>query len=130
MFIKFTLTLVDDSFPEGRFLIEGYHGPFRFCRNKNGERGVVMQYIREDIPAKRLCSDFPVIQSSYIKINLHKKKWLISCSYNPHSVNIFRHLGIIIRALDIHSSMANDNILLLGDFNSSVDEEAMNNFCT
>ena len=27
---------VDDSFPHGQFLIDGFHRPFRFDRNKNG----------------------------------------------------------------------------------------------
>ena len=43
-------TKLDDSFPEGQFLIEGFHSPFRFDRNRNG--GGILLYVREDIPAK------------------------------------------------------------------------------
>ena len=42
-------TELDDSFPESQFLIEGFHSPFRFDRNRNG--GGIRQYVREDIPA-------------------------------------------------------------------------------
>ena len=45
-------TKLDDNFPEGQFLIEGFHSPFRFDRNRNG--GGIMIYLREDIPAKLL----------------------------------------------------------------------------
>ena len=41
-------TKLDDSFPQGQFLIEGFHSPFRFDRNKIG--GGILLYIREDIP--------------------------------------------------------------------------------
>ena len=46
-------TKLDDRFPDGQFLIEGYHAPFRFDRIKY-EGGIVL-YVREDIPAKVLC---------------------------------------------------------------------------
>ena len=38
-------TKLDDSFPEGQFLIDGFHSPFRFDRNKNG--GGIMLYVRK-----------------------------------------------------------------------------------
>ena len=38
---------LDDSFPEGQFLIECFHLPLIFDRNKNG--GGIMLYVREDI---------------------------------------------------------------------------------
>ena len=69
-------TKLDDSFPKGQFLIEGFHSPFRFDSNRNG--GGIMLYVREDISAKLLSHDFPCVE-----INLCKK-WLINCSYNPH----------------------------------------------
>ena len=47
---------LDDSFPHGQFLIDGFHTPFRFDRNKN--RGGRLLYVREDIPAKILSHDF------------------------------------------------------------------------
>ena len=43
---------LNDSFPHGQLLIDGFHTPFRFDRNKNG--GGILLYVREDIPAKIL----------------------------------------------------------------------------
>ena len=50
-------TKLDESFPQGQFLIEGFHSPCRFDRNKTG--GGILFYVREDIPAKVLSPDFP-----------------------------------------------------------------------
>ena len=75
-------TKLDDSFPQGQFLIEGFHSPFRFDRNKTG--GGILLYVREDIPAKVLSHDFPTAESFFVEIILDKKKRLINCSYNPH----------------------------------------------
>ena len=120
-------TKLDDSFPEGQFLIEGFHSRFRFDRNRNG--GGILLYVREDIPAKLLSHDFPSAESFFIEINLHKKKWLISCSYNPHKSNIGKHLEVISRSLDTFPTKY-ENIILLGDFNACVDDdEALQSFC-
>ena len=48
---------LNDSFPEGQFLMEGFHSPFRFDRNRNG--GGIMLYIREDISLNYLVMTFP-----------------------------------------------------------------------
>ena len=63
---------LDDSFPHGQFLIEGFQTPFRFYRNKNG--GGILLYIQEDIPARVLSHDFPSSESFFVEIILHKKK--------------------------------------------------------
>ena len=41
-------TKLDDSFPQGQFLIESFHSPFRFDLNRTG--GGILLYVREDIP--------------------------------------------------------------------------------
>ena len=92
-------TKLDDSFPEGQFFICGYHTPFRY--DQNGNDGGILLYFREDIPAKVHC-DFPNAESFFVEINLHKKKWLINCSYNPHKNNISSHLNVINKALDTY----------------------------
>ena len=112
-------TKLDDSFPEAQFLIEGFHSPFRFIFDCNINGGGIMLYVREDIPTKLLSHDFPGVESFFVEINLHKKKWLINCSYNPHKSNIINHLNIISRSLDIHSTKY-ENIVLLADFNACV----------
>ena len=115
-------TKLDDSFPEGQFLIEGFHSSFRFDRNRNG--GEITLYVREDIPAKLLGHDFPCAENFFVEINLYKKKWLINCSYNPHKINTENHLDIISRSLDTHSTKYK-NIVLLGDFNECVDDDTL-----
>ena len=120
-------TKLDDSFPQGQFLIDGFHSPFRFDRNKSG--GGILLYVREDISTKILSHDFPSAERFFVEIILHKKKWLINCSYNPHKNNINHHLETISRTLDTFSTKY-ENILLLGDFNTSVDDEAMKNVCS
>ena len=119
-------TELDDSFPEGQLLIKGFHSLFRFDRNRNG--GEIMLYVREDIPANLLSHDFSSAESFFIEIKLYKKKWLVNCSYNPHKSNIRKHLGIISRSLDALSSKY-ENIVLLGDFNASADDDALQTFC-
>ena len=124
--IMVSATKLDDSFPEAQFLIEGLYSSFRFDRNING--GGIILCVREDIPTKLLSHDFPCVESVFVEINLHKKKWLVNCSYNPHKSNIINHLNIISRSLDIHSTKY-ENIVLLGDFNACVDDEALQTFC-
>ena len=66
---------LDDSFPLGQFLIDGFHAPFRFDRDKS--RGRIMLYIREDIPARVLSHNFPSAERFFIEIiliTLHNMK--------------------------------------------------------
>ena len=65
-------TKLDDSFPEGQSLIEIFHSPFRFDRNKNV--GGIMHYVREDILLILLSHDFPSTESFFGEIKLYKKK--------------------------------------------------------
>ena len=44
--------ILDSSFPNGQFSIDGFPRPFRRDRNKNG--GGVMIFVRDDIPAKEI----------------------------------------------------------------------------
>ena len=117
---------LDDSFPEGQFIIDGYHAPFRFARHRNS--GGLLLYVREDIPAKVLHSNFPAAESFYAEIILHKKRWLINCSHNAHKNNIRRHLEVVTKTLDSYYSKY-ENVMFLGDFNAGVLETPMTSFC-
>ena len=86
-----------------------------------------MLYVREDILAKLLSHDLPSVQSCFIQINLHKEKWLITCSYNLHKSNIGKYLDVIISSLDALSTKY-ENIVLLGDFNAWVVDETLQIF--
>ena len=104
---------LNDSFPEGQFLMNGFYSPFRFDRNRNG--GGIMLHLRQDTPKNCFKSRFPLWESFFIEITLYKKKWLINCSYNPHKSNIGKHLDMVSRSLDALSTK-NNNIALLSDF--------------
>ena len=43
---------LDNTFPNGQFLIDGFNESIRLDRNKNGEG--ILVFIREDIPTKVL----------------------------------------------------------------------------
>ena len=74
-------TKLDESFPVGQFLIDGYSIPFRFDRNGNGD-GTLLD-IREDIPSK-LLSIYQNIEEFSVEINFHgNKKWLLAVHIIP-----------------------------------------------
>ena len=50
-------TKLDSTFPSNQFTIEGYAAPIRFDRNGRG--GIIILYIREDIPARLLKTSLP-----------------------------------------------------------------------
>ena len=87
-----------------------------------------MVFVREDIPAKELSSEEKPIEAFFFELNLHKKKWLVCCSYNPHKSNISSHLNDLGKSIDLYSAHY-DNIILLGDFNVSIDDPHMDFFC-
>ena len=85
-------TKLDNSFPEGQFLIDGYSKPFRIDRNSHG--GGIMLYVRADIPSKLLSAELLPMEGFYVQINLQKKKWLLCCPYNPNKNAVKSHLEI------------------------------------
>ena len=113
-----TETKIDDSFPKGQFLIKGFGDPFRIDRNVNGGR--ILFYVRKDIPAKLLSVETLPTESFYVEINL-RKKWLVSCSFNPHRDNLSNHLKAISKSLDLCLSQY-DNIIIVGNFNTEIGE--------
>ena len=117
---------LDDSFPDSQILIEGFSKPFRLDRNRNV--GGIMLFIRSDIRAKVNSIDKNPFESFYFELNFRKKKWLLSCSYNPNNNNIELNLNCFSRSIGSLSSK-HENIILLGDFNSCMDDSPMIGFC-
>ena len=103
------------TFPNGKFLIDGFNEPIRLDRNKNG--GGILLFIREDIPTKVLSFETSPIEGFFIEINLYKKKWLLCSSYNPNSNNIKNHLSALSVSLDIYTSQY-EHFVVMGDFRS------------
>ena len=52
-----------------------------------GEGGVILVYVRENIPSN-LIEINSLVEIISIELNLRKKKWLVNCSYNANSSNI------------------------------------------
>ena len=120
-------TKIDDSFPVGNFVIDGFSTPYRLDRESNG--GGIMLYVREDIPSNLLATDEKNhIESFYVELNLRNEKWLINCSYNPNKTMICNHLDALSTYLDLHSTPY-EKILILGDFNVGKEEQHMKAFC-
>ena len=64
----------------------------------------------------------------FVELNLHKKKIILCCSYNPHKSDIANHLDIPGKTLDIQMSNY-DNFLIAGSSNTEILETAMSNCC-
>ena len=112
-------TKLDDFFPQGQFIINGFKSPFQLDCNKNG--GGIMLYIREDI------ENLP-IEAFYVELTLNKKKLLLCCSYNPHYRNIEKHFTALTKSLDLYIPNY-DHFLIMGDFNAEVSDKYLKNFC-
>ena len=52
-----------------------------------GEGGVILVYVKENIPSN-LIETNSLVESISIELNLRKKKWLVNCSYNANNSNI------------------------------------------
>ena len=118
-------TKIDASFPVCRFEIDGFNTPFRVDREQKS--GGMMLYFREDLPVKLLSID-RTNKSCFVELNMKRTKWLISYSYNPNKSNIYSNLESLSRNLDLFSSKY-DNVLVVGDFNVSVEEANIKNLC-
>ena len=120
-------TKLDDSFPTAQFLLNGFCKPYRLDRSSNG--GGILLYVRDDIPS-RLLTDYKIkdnLELPFVEVNIRKKKWLLSCSHNPHKSNISNHLHHLNQGLDV-CLKSYDNILIMGDFNSEVSKSCLNGF--
>ena len=124
----FSETKIDSSFPPSQFAIKGYSNPFRKDRDVHG--GGLLLYVRDDIPCKEvklqpLPNNFECL---FIEIKLRKKKYILVAGYNPHRDTISYFLTHVGNTLDKLLGDY-DNILILGDFNSSLVEPSMRDFC-
>ena len=64
--------------------------PYRVDRNGYG--GGIMLFLREDISSKLLSVENSPTDTFFKEINIRKRKWLFSCSYNLNRENIENHL--------------------------------------
>ena len=98
-------TKIDASFPIGQFLFISYSTPFRLDGNAHG--GGILLYAQEDIPSKLLLVEKNLIEGFFVGINLqNKKKWLLSCSYNPKKTSLSNHIAELSKSLDLQPNMS------------------------
>ena len=119
-------TKIDTTFPTTQFEIPGYSPPHRLDRTAHG--GGLLLYKRGDIPSKSL----PLVSESFecviSEIIISKKKWLVFGIYNPDVQTIKKHLSALEKNLE-HYLPLYDNLIIFGDFNCEMTEEAMKIFC-
>ena len=118
-------TKLDNNFPVGQFLIDGYGPPIRLDRDIHG--GGLILFVRDNIPCKLLSLENKPMEGFYVEINLRKTKWLLCCSYNPCKSNIDFHLEHLNRNLALYSSCY-ENFMVIGDFNVEASNSAMSVF--
>ena len=68
------------------------------------------------------------VEGIFIELNLRKTKWVFMVGYNPRKENISYFLDEVSKVLDKHI-INYDNLLVIGDFNSSISEDALQSFC-
>ena len=115
-------------FPASNFIIDGFAPPFRLDRTGHGD-GILL-YVRKDIPSKKIIFteilvDLEII---FVEIMIHTTKWHIGNFYNPNKNQISTQVSLLGKYLG-HYLPSYDNVLLLGDFNSEMTENAMIDFC-
>ena len=77
-------TKIDESFPSGQFLLDGFSKPYRLDRCANG--GGILLYVRDDI-SSCLPTEYKLQYNTeclFIETNIRKKRRLFCCSYNPN----------------------------------------------
>ena len=120
-------TKVDDSYPSAQFKIENYSKPIRLDRTRHG--GGLMFFARDDLPCHEIKCELPAdVECIFLELKIRQCKWLVVGGYNPHRENIsyfLKHMGMGMDKL----LCKYENLLLLGDWNCSVNEKEMKEFC-
>ena len=121
-------TKLDDSFPTAQFLLDRFSKPYRLgCCSICGR---IFLYVKDGI-SFRLLREHRLPDNTeclFIEIKIRNKKWHLCYLYNPHKNNISNHIFHLGKGF--HSYITHyDNILFLGDFNSQLSENCVNDFC-
>ena len=119
-------TKLDNTFPKVQFHLQGYSEPSRLDRTAHG--GGLLLYVRSDIPIKPLPLVFGNIECIILEATISKKKWLLIGTYNPSKSLISKHLQTLEKSICHYLSLY-DNVIVFGDLNSEIGEEAMDDFC-
>ena len=127
-FLLVTESKLDDTFPMGQFQMEGFARPIRLDRTRYG--GGVIIFVRDDLTCYELKPRtlYPELECTFLEMRIRQSKWLVFVGYNPHKENISHFLAKVSLELD-RLLPKYENLLMLGDWNSTINEEDMKNFC-
>ena len=127
-FLVITESKLDDTFPHGQFQIEGFARPIRLDRCRNG--GGVIIFFRDDLICNELKPRilYPDIECTFLEMRIRESRWLVVVGYNPHKDKIKAFLDKISKEVDKFVPKY-ENLLMLGDWNSTVSENDMAGFC-
>ena len=112
-----------------QFAIEGYNLPFH--ADIEGHGGRVLIYVRDEIPCREIKDHHFTkqnIDGIFIELNLRSSKILLFGGYNHHKSNIGTFLGNLGQVLDRNLSKF-EHLIIMGDFNSEMQEGSISNFC-
>ena len=113
-------TKLDNTFPDGQFLINGFLPPFRKDRNKYG--GGIMILVKEQIPVKIIETNLPNdIESIFLELSFKNSKWLLIGAYRPPTQCANRFYSEINKEIE-KNRYKYENLILMGDLNETVDE--------
>ena len=109
-------TKIDKSFPTEKFILPGYHKPYRL--NISEKQGGLLIYVKAHFPSRLLSNHIwpKDIQAIPFELSLRKEKWMFMCIYRPpkqDSQYFLEHLSLIID----HCSSIYDNHIILWAFN-------------
>jgi hypothetical protein len=107
--------------------MDGYKHPYRL--DVTDKSGGLLTYVRSDIPS-RLLNDFSFdtsIQILPVELNLRKCKWLLLSIYRPPHQDLKYFLTSLSDALSFYS-VSYDNLLIVGDFNSTPESAILGGF--
>ena len=115
----------DVSFPSSQFLINGYTSPYRLDRN--GKNESILVYVWEDIPSKLFIANLSNAEGFFLEIIPRKKKWVISCSNNPHNHTICSHMESMGKYVETLPSKY-ENFLITRNFNAQARDTSVKDF--
>ncbi len=123
-------TKLDSTFPKkSSFIINGFKAPYR--KDRNGDGGGIIIYVREDIPSQEKDHNFPSnVEALAVEINLRKTKFLLMGIYHSTNKDYGTTDDVFIQA--IGASLDNfsfyDKFIICGDFNMKEGDVCLDNF--
>ena len=83
----------------------------------------------EDIPSRSLNrASERNIETLPVQINLRKRKWLLTCCYNPDKSLISSNFDFLDNILSKYSK-SYENLFFHTDFNNTMDDKFITEFC-